>query len=79
MLTTDEANTQPLGTKATSSTDSVKIGVGISREIVVDGEVDAFNINTSTEDVSRDADTLVELFELFIAFDTEGVSVMIAR
>jgi len=48
----------------------VKIRVGIGRQIVVDSQVDPLNINTTTEDVGGDADTLVELLELLIPADT---------
>ena len=69
---TDERNTETLCTKTTSTTDTVEVGVCVGREIIVDGEVDAFDINTTAEDVGSNADALVELFELFVAFDTGG-------
>ena len=48
----------------------MKVAVGIGGEIVVDGQVDTLDIDTSAEDVSGDTDTLVEFFELFVALDT---------
>ena len=54
----------------------MKIGVGIGRKIVVDGEIDAFDIDASAKDVGGDADTLVELLELFVALDTDVMSVL---
>jgi hypothetical protein len=48
----------------------MKIRVGISCKIVVDGEVDLLDIDTTTEDVSGDTDTLVELFEFLVTLDT---------
>lgn len=49
----------------------MEVGVGISGEIVVDGEIDTLNVDTAAEDIGGDADTLVEFFELLVAFDTE--------
>ena len=69
-LIADEADTQALGTESTSTTNTMKVGGCIGGQIVVDGEVDAFNVDTSAEDVGGDADSLVEFFEFFVAFDT---------
>lgn len=70
VLGADKGDGQTLRTETTSTTDTVEIGVGITGQIVVDSEVDTLNIDTTTENVSRDTDTLVELLELFVAFDT---------
>lgn len=48
----------------------MKVRGSVSRQIVVDGEVDTFDIDTSSEDVSSDADSLVEFLEFLVAFDT---------
>ncbi len=48
----------------------MEVGVSIGGEVVVDGKIDAFNVDTSPEDVGGDADTLVEFLELFVALDT---------
>lgn len=69
-LVADKADTQPLGTKSTGSTDTVEVGSCISGQIVVDGEVDTFDIDTTAEDVGGYADSLVEVFEFFVARDT---------
>jgi hypothetical protein len=74
LLAADEGDTETLGTETTSTTDTMKVGVGIARKIVVDGEVDTLNIDTTTEDVSGDTDTLVELLELLVALDTGWMS-----
>jgi hypothetical protein len=73
--TGDERNGEALGTEPTSTTHTVEIAVGIGGEIVVDGEVDAFDVNTTTEDVCGNADTLVEFLELFVALDARVLSV----
>ena len=51
----------------------MQVGVGITGEIVVDGQVDTLNIDTTAEDISGDTDTLVELLELLVALDTVAV------
>jgi len=48
----------------------MKIGVGVSWEIVVDGEIDLFDIDTSAKDIGCNTDALVEVFELLVALDT---------
>lgn len=48
----------------------MEVRIGITREIIVDGQVDTLNINTSTEDISGDTDSLVEFLELLVTFDT---------
>lgn len=48
----------------------MEVGVGVTGEIVVDGKVDTLDINTTSENVGSDTDTLVELLELSVALDT---------
>ena len=48
----------------------MKVGVGVTRKIVVDGKVDTLDINTTTEDVGSDTDTLVEFLELLVTLNT---------
>jgi len=47
----------------------VKIRVCITWQIVVDGQINALNINTSAKDICSYTDTLVEFFEFFVPFD----------
>lgn len=51
--------------------------VSISRvwEIVVDGQVDSLDIDTTTEYISCDTDTLVEVLEFLVTLDTSGLLV----
>jgi hypothetical protein len=49
----------------------VQIRIGISRQVVVDSQVDTLNINTTTENIGGNTDTLVELLKLLVAFDTK--------
>ena len=48
----------------------MQVGISVSGKIVVDGEVNALNIDTTAEDVGGNTDTLVEFLELFVTFDT---------
>lgn len=66
----NEGDGEALGTETASTTDAVQVGVGISREIVVDSEVDALDINTTAEDVGGNANALVELLEFLVTTDT---------
>lgn len=70
MVTADERDRKTLGTESTSTTDTVKVGVSISRKIVVDRQVDTFNVDTTSKDIGGDADSLVELLEFLVALDT---------
>lgn len=72
LLATDKRDWQTLGTETTGTTHTVQVWIGIPWEIVVNGKVDTLNIDTTTEHVRGDADTLVELLELFVTFDTIG-------
>ena len=48
----------------------MKVGVGLVGHVVVDGDVDTLDIDTTTEDVSGDTDTGLELLKLLVALDT---------
>jgi hypothetical protein len=48
----------------------VKVGIGLVGHVVVDGDVDTLDIDTTTKDVSRNTDTGLELLELLVALDT---------
>ena len=66
----DERDAEALGAEAACTTNTMKVRVGIGRKVVVDGKIDFFDIDATAEDVGSDADTLVEVLELFVAFDT---------
>jgi hypothetical protein len=57
----------------------MEVGVGIRGKIVIDGQVDALNIDTTTENISSNTDTLVEFLELFVSLDTICLSVYEAK
>jgi hypothetical protein len=48
----------------------MKVRVGIGRKIVVDSKIDFLDIDATTEDVCSNADTFVEVLELFVTLDT---------
>jgi len=70
LISADERDTETLGTETTSTTDTMEVRICVGWQVVVDGQVDAFDIDTSTEDVGGNADTLVEFFEFLVALDT---------
>jgi hypothetical protein len=72
----DEGDGKTLGTETTGATYTVQVRVGICRQIVIDGKVDPLNIDTTSEHVCGDTDTLVEFLELFVALDTGGSLVL---
>lgn len=63
-------DTETLGSETTGTTDAVEVGIGLVGHVVVDGHVDALDVDTTTEDVGGDTDTGLELLELFVALDT---------
>ena len=69
LLRANERDRETLGTKTTSTTHTMKVCVSILRQVVVNGQVDLLNINTTAKNISRDTDTLVEVLELLVAFD----------
>ena len=50
-------------TKRSYVPDTVEIAVCVRRTIVIDDDVDTLNIDTTTEDICRDENTLLEGFE----------------
>jgi hypothetical protein len=66
----DEGDAEALGTEAARTTNTMKIRISIGRKVIVDGKIDFLDIDATAEDVGSDADTLVEILELFVALDT---------
>lgn len=66
----DERDTETLGSETTGTTDTVEVRVSLIGHIVVDGDVDTLNIDTTSEDISGDTDTGLEILELLVALDT---------
>ena len=68
-----KGNSKTLSTETACTTNTVEVGVGVRRQIVVDGEVDALDIDTTTKDIGGDTDALVELLELLVTTDTDDL------
>lgn len=49
----------------------MEIGIWVRRKIVVDGEIDTLNIDTTTKDIGGNANSLVELLELLVSCNPE--------
>lgn len=76
-LRAHKRDTETLCTKSTSTTDTVKVCICVLWQVVVDGEIDLLDINTTTEHICSDADTLVEVLEFLVALDTARTSVSV--
>ena len=50
--------------------DTVEVTISIGRTVVVDDDVHTLNVDTTTEDVRCDEDTLLECLESSVAVDT---------
>ena len=70
LLAAHEGDGQTLGAESASTSDTVQVRAGISRQIVVDSQVDTLNVDTTTEDVGGDADSLLKSLELLETLDT---------
>jgi hypothetical protein len=57
----------------------MEIRVGIARKIIVDSKIDTLNVNATTENVSSDADALIELFKLLVPLNTVPKSISGSR
>ena len=55
-----------LGTKSTSPSNSVEVSVGILGHVVVEYNVDTFNVHTTAKQVGGHQDTLLEILELLV-------------
>lgn len=65
---------QTLGTKTARTTDAMQVGVGITRHVVVDSQVNSLNVDTTTKHVGGNANALIELLELLVTLDTTWLS-----
>ena len=64
-----EGDTQSFRAKSTSTSNTMQIAVGIAWQVVVDRQIDTFDINTTAKDVRGDTDAFVKFFEFFVTFD----------
>ena len=66
----DEGDGNTLGSETTGTTDTVEVLIGVIREIVVDDNIDTFNINTTTKEIGGNQDTSVEFLEGLVLGNT---------
>ena len=60
----DEGDGNALGSETTDTADTTEVTIGVTRKIVVDDNIDTFNINsTTTKEIGGNQDTSVEFFE----------------
>lgn len=52
----------------------MQVSVRIFRHIIVEHNVDPFNIHSTPEQIGRYQDSFLEIFELLIAGQTENIS-----
>jgi len=67
LVGSDERDSKTLGAETASTTNAMEVGISIPRQIVVDCQVDTLDVNATTENVSGNADALVELLELLVS------------
>lgn len=66
----DKRNRQTPRSEPTRSANSVEVRVGVGRLVVVDDDVDPLNVDSSTKDIGRDKDSLLERLELSVSLDS---------
>lgn len=66
----DESDSEAFGAETASPADPMEVLVGIVRDVVVDDDVDPFNVNAAAKKISSDHDAFVEVLELFVFFDS---------
>jgi hypothetical protein len=52
----------------------MQVGICVLGQVVVDGQINLLDIDTTAEDVGGDTDALVEILELLVALDADGLS-----
>jgi hypothetical protein len=62
----DERDSESLCSEPTSSTHSVQVGVSVLGHVVVDNDVDTFNVDSSSEQVGGHHDACLEFLELSV-------------
>ena len=50
----------------------MKVSVCILGQVIVNGQVDLLDIDTTAKNIGSNADPLVEFFELLVAFNADG-------
>jgi len=47
----------------------MQVGIRVSREVVINRQINTFDINATAKDIGSNADTLVEFLELLVSGD----------
>jgi hypothetical protein len=71
----DKGDGKTLGSETAGTTNTMQVRVGIGGQIVVNGKVDALNVDTAAKDIGRDTDTLVEFLEFLVPANAMRTSV----
>jgi len=66
----DKSDCETTSSETASSPHTMKIAIWSIRHIVIYDDVDSFDVDSSTENVCGDTDSLVEVFETLVASDT---------
>lgn len=70
----DEGDTETLGSETTGTTDTVEVRISLVGHVVVNGDVDTLNVDTTTKNVSGYTDTSLEVLELLVTLNTVSLS-----
>lgn len=70
----DEGDGQTFGTVSACSADTMQVLVRLSRHIVIDDDVDLLNIDSTTQQVSANHDSVLALLELVVHLESLGHS-----
>lgn len=47
----------------------MQVGIRISREVIINRQIDTFDINATAKDIGSNADTFIEFLELLVSGD----------
>lgn len=70
LVTWNKWNGQSLGSKSSSSTNTMKILISLVWHVEVEDDIDLLNIDTSSEEVSGNHDSILAFLEIFVHLDS---------
>lgn len=56
----NEGNGEAFGTETTGTSNAMQVGIGIFRHVVIEYDIDTFNVHSTSEKICGDKDTLLE-------------------
>jgi hypothetical protein len=68
---------QSLSSKSTSSTNSMQVGIGVVGHVVIDHDIDTFDIDTSTQQVGGNHDSVFVILEVLISVNSSLVKIVL--